>query len=44
MLDSRKERRTWIVGRGLRLSYDGSALKLVDEAWDNRLRNDEAKR
>ncbi|MET4035111.1 hypothetical protein ABIB94_006127 [Bradyrhizobium sp. JR7.2] len=35
---------TWIVGRGLKLSYDGSALKLVDEAWDNRLRNDEAKR
>ncbi|AHY50779.1 hypothetical protein [Bradyrhizobium japonicum] len=35
---------TWIVGRGLKLSYDGSALKLVDEAWDNRLRNEEAKR
>lgn len=26
----------WIVGRGLKLSYDGSALKLVDEAEEAR--------
>ena len=35
---------TWIVGDGLKLTYDGSALKLVDEAEDNRLRKEEAKR
>ncbi|MBR0818130.1 hypothetical protein [Bradyrhizobium liaoningense] len=26
----------WIVGRGLKLSYDGAALKLVDEAEEAR--------
>ncbi|MGL9617778.1 hypothetical protein QRQ56_07250 [Bradyrhizobium sp. U531] len=35
---------TWIVGRGLRLSYDGLALTLVDEAAEARLRKIEAKR
>ncbi|MBR1364057.1 MULTISPECIES: hypothetical protein [Bradyrhizobium] len=35
---------TWIVGRGLKLSYDGLALNLVDEAAEARLRKDEAKR
>ncbi|MEW6147291.1 MAG: hypothetical protein ACOY3N_06790 [Bradyrhizobium sp.] len=35
---------TWIVGRGFKLSYDGLALNLVDEAAEARLRNDEAKR
>jgi hypothetical protein len=35
---------TWIVGRGLRLSYDGLALNLVDEAAEARLRKEEAKR
>jgi hypothetical protein len=33
----------WTVGRGLKLSYDGSALKLVDEAEDIR-RGKQAKR
>ncbi|UPK23722.1 hypothetical protein [Bradyrhizobium sp. 195] len=35
---------TWIVGRGLKLSYDGLALNLVDEAAGARLRNEDAKR
>ncbi|TFV35793.1 hypothetical protein E4K66_26200 [Bradyrhizobium frederickii] len=35
---------TWIVGRGLKLSYDGHALNLVDEAAEARLRKEEAKR
>ncbi|WP_439363125.1 hypothetical protein ACNJYD_20205 [Bradyrhizobium sp. DASA03005] len=35
---------TWIVGRGLKLSYDGATLNLVDEAAEARLRNNEAKR
>ncbi|MBB4378202.1 hypothetical protein SAMN05216573_108347 [Bradyrhizobium sp. Rc3b] len=35
---------TWIVGRGLKLSYDGLALDLVDEAAEARLRKEEAKR
>ncbi|MBR0927587.1 hypothetical protein JQ561_13310 [Bradyrhizobium diazoefficiens] len=35
---------TWIVGRGLKLSYDGLALNLVDEAAEARLRKAEAKR
>lgn len=35
---------TWIVGRGLKLSYDGLALNLVDEAAEARLRNKEVKR
>ncbi len=35
---------TWIVGRGLKLSYDGLALNLVDEAAEARLRKEEAKR
>lgn len=26
----------WVVGRGLKLSYDGTALKLVDEAEETR--------
>jgi hypothetical protein len=34
---------TWIVGRGFKLSYDGLALTLVDEAAEARLRK-EAKR
>ncbi|PIT01586.1 hypothetical protein TSA1_13015 [Bradyrhizobium nitroreducens] len=34
----------WIVGRGLKLSYDGLALDLVDEAAEARLRKTEAKR
>ena len=34
----------WIVGRGLKLSYDGTALKLVDEAEDNRRSKDGSKR
>jgi hypothetical protein len=34
----------WTVGRGLKLSYDGSALKLVDEAEDIRRGKQEAKR
>ena len=34
---------TWIVGRGFKLSYDGLALNLVDEAAEARLRK-EAKR
>jgi len=34
----------WIVGRGLKLSYDGAALKLVDEAEDIRRHKEEAKR
>jgi len=35
---------TWIVGRGLKLSYDGLALNLVDEAAAARLRKEDAKR
>ncbi|PSO17199.1 hypothetical protein [Bradyrhizobium sp. MOS003] len=35
---------TWIVGRGFKLSYDGVALNLVDEAAEARLRKEEAKR
>ncbi|MBR0990176.1 hypothetical protein JQ580_05540 [Bradyrhizobium japonicum] len=35
---------TWIVGRGFKLSYDGVALKLVDEAAEARLRKEQAKR
>jgi hypothetical protein len=35
---------TWIVGRGLKLSYDGLALNLMDEAAEARLRKEEAKR
>ena len=35
---------TWIVGRGFKLSYDGLALSLVDEAAEARLRKEEAKR
>jgi hypothetical protein len=34
----------WTVGRGLKLSYDGTALKLVDEAEDIRRGKQEAKR
>jgi hypothetical protein len=34
----------WTVGRGLKLSYDGSALKLVDEAEDITRGKQEAKR
>lgn len=34
----------WIVGRGLKLTYDGNALKLVDEAVESRLRDADAKR
>ncbi|MBR0741216.1 hypothetical protein JQ581_30220 [Bradyrhizobium liaoningense] len=29
---------TWIVGRGFKLSYDGTTLSLVDEAAEARLR------
>jgi hypothetical protein len=35
---------TWIVGRGFKLSYDGVALTLVDEAAEARLRQGNAKR
>ncbi|CUT12573.1 hypothetical protein BF49_7123 [Bradyrhizobium sp.] len=35
---------TWTVGRGLKLSYDGAALKLVDEAEEIRRGKQEAKR
>jgi len=35
---------TWIVGRELKLSYDGLALNLVDEAAEAKLRKDEARR
>ncbi|TPQ34275.1 hypothetical protein C2U70_17365 [Bradyrhizobium guangdongense] len=34
----------WIVGRALKLTYDGNALKLVDEAAEKRLREEDAKR
>lgn len=34
----------WTVGRGLKLSYDGSTLKLVDEAEDIKRSKAEAKR
>ena len=34
----------WIVGRGLKLSYDGASLKLVDEAEEARRSKGEAKR
>lgn len=35
---------TWIVGRGLKLRFDGSALTLADEAGDARGAKEEAKR
>jgi hypothetical protein len=35
---------TWTVGRGLKLSYDGAALKLVDEAEEIRRGKQDAKR
>lgn len=35
---------TWIVGRGLKLTYDGVALKLVDEAEEARLRDEDSMR
>lgn len=35
---------TWIVGRGLKLRFDGSALMLADEAGDARGAKEEAKR
>ncbi|MBH5397369.1 hypothetical protein HZZ13_06130 [Bradyrhizobium sp. CNPSo 4010] len=35
---------TWIVGRGLKLSYDGASLTLVDEAAEARLRKEDARR
>ena len=35
---------TWIVGRGLKLSYDGLSLNLVDEAAEAKLRKTDAKR
>lgn len=35
---------SWIVGRGLKLSYDGATLKLVDEAEENKRGKAEAKR
>lgn len=34
----------WIVGRGLKLSYDGAALKLVDEAEEARHSKDGSRR
>ena len=34
----------WIVGRGLKLSYDGVALKLVDEAEEARRSKDGSRR
>lgn len=34
----------WIVGRGLKLSYDGAALKLVDEAEETRRGKEGARR
>ncbi|MCK1388174.1 hypothetical protein [Bradyrhizobium sp. 21] len=34
----------WTVGRGLKLSYDGAVLKLVDEAEDIRRGREQAKR
>lgn len=34
---------TWIVGRGFKLTYDGIALQLTDEAADARPRKEEAK-
>jgi hypothetical protein len=34
----------WTVGRGLKLSYDGSALKLVNEAEEARLGKEGSKR
>jgi hypothetical protein len=34
----------WIVGRGLKLSYDGTTLKLVDEAQDIRRSKETSKR
>ncbi|MGR4926574.1 hypothetical protein ACIPUD_07135 [Bradyrhizobium sp. CAR08] len=34
----------WTVGRGLKLSYDGAALKLVDEAEEIRRGKQEGKR
>ncbi|MDA9506291.1 hypothetical protein XI09_16955 [Bradyrhizobium sp. CCBAU 11386] len=34
----------WIVGRGLKLSYDGSALKLVNEAEETRRGKEGSKR
>lgn len=35
---------TWIVGRGLKLRFDGGALTLADEAGDARGAKEEAKR
>ncbi|TWI05097.1 hypothetical protein LPJ38_23985 [Bradyrhizobium daqingense] len=35
---------TWIVGRGFKLSYDGTALNLVDASAEARLRKTDAKR
>ena len=35
---------TWTVGRGLKLSYDGAALKLVDEAEEIRRGKQDSKR
>lgn len=35
---------TWIVGRGLKLRFDGSALTLADEAGDTRGAKEEARR
>ncbi|EJN15654.1 hypothetical protein PMI42_00671 [Bradyrhizobium sp. YR681] len=34
----------WIVGRGLKLSYDGNALNLVDEAEETRRSKEGSKR
>jgi hypothetical protein len=34
----------WTVGRGLKLTYDGTTLKLVDEAEDIRRGREQAKR
>ena len=34
----------WIVGRGLKLSYDGAALRLVDEDEETRRNKDGSKR
>ncbi|MET4272551.1 MULTISPECIES: hypothetical protein [unclassified Bradyrhizobium] len=44
--DARDAREEWIwtVGRGLKLSYEGAALKLVDEAEEIRRAKQEAKR
>jgi len=39
-----REEWIWTVGRGLKLSYDGAAFKLVDEAEEIRRAKQEAKR